>query len=228
MLEQVSQRFQGSCMMVMQRRGGEVTFLGSAFLAHPDGYVLTAARNVADGEGLLVVPPDASELFVPVTREEVSPVPVELVASDPARDVALLKLEPDLEINMPETILGSGDRDLRGATLMSLGVPFGYYRIHGVVAVQSVLGGRIRSKAGTNLIIFDRRIQYGDVGGPLVSVKDGKVIGIVGGVFDPLELEDRESPKGGVSINSDLSYATSIEYGAALLERATAAPEEQT
>lgn len=225
MLEQVSQRFQGSCMMVMERRGGEVTFLGSAFLVHPDGYILTAARNVMQGEELLVVPPDPSELFVPVTREEVAPVPVELVASDPARDVALLKLKPELEINMPEEVLGTGSADPRGATLMSLGVPFGYYRIHGVVAAQSVLGGRIQSKAGTNLIVFDRRVQYGDVGGPLVSVTQGKVVGIVGGVFDPLELEDREAPQGGVAINSDLSYATSIEYGAALLERATAAPE---
>ena len=169
MLEQVSQRFQGSCMMVMRRNGDEVTFLGSAFLVHPDGYLLTAARNVVEGDHLGVVPPDASELFVPVTREEVAPVPVEVVASDTARDVALLRLKPELEINMPEGIIGSSEKDARGAMLMSLGVPFGYYRIHGVVATQSILSGRIQSRAGTNLIIFDRRVQYGDVGGPLVS-----------------------------------------------------------
>lgn len=220
MLEQVSQRFQGSCMMVMKRNGGEVAFLGSAFLVHPEGYLLTAARNVVESDHLVVVPPDASEVFVPVTREEVAPVPVEVVSSDPTRDVALLKLKPELEINMPEGVLGSPVTDPRGAMVMSLGVPFGYYRIHSVVASQAILSGRIQSRAGTNLIIFDRRVQYGDVGGPLISVNAGKVIGVVGGVFDPVELERRETPEGGVAINSDLSYATSIEYGAALLERA--------
>lgn len=215
-------------MMIMRRNEGEVTFLGSGFLVHHDGYLLTAARNVMEGKDLVVVPPQASELFMPVTREEVAPVPAEVVATDAARDVALLKLTPELEINMPEGILGSAESDPRGAMLMTLGVPFGYYRIHGVVATQSILSGRIQSKAGTNLIIFDRRVQYGDVGGPLVSAREGKVIGVVGGVFDPLELEGEESPEGGVAINSDLSYATSIEYGAALLDRALEVSAEST
>ena len=104
--------------------------------------------------------------------------------------------------------------------LMSLGVPFGYYRFHGVNAAHAILSGRIQSRIGVNLIIFDRRVQYGEVGGPLVSVTDGQVIGVVGGVFDPVELEGRETPEGIRPINSDLSYATSIEYGKALLEQA--------
>ena len=224
MLQTVSQRYQGSCMMVMRGAGTEVTFLGSAFLVHPEGYLLTAARILGDGDGddgdLVIVPPQAAEEFVPVTREEVSPVPVQVVSKDIARDVALLKLTPELEINMPEGILGSSLNDPRGAVLMSLGVPFGYYRLHGVIAAQSVLSGRVQSRTGTNLIIFDRRIQAGDVGGPLISVDDGTVIGVVGGVFDPIELEGIAPPEGGVPVNSDLSYAAAIEYGAELLDAA--------
>jgi serine protease Do len=105
---------------------------------------------------------------------------------------------------------------------MTLGVPFGYYRLHGVAATQAILSGRVKSRTGTNLIIFDRRVQFGDIGGPLVSVADQKVIGVIGGVFDPLELEGHGAPEGGVTINSDLSYATSIEYGRVLLEQALA------
>lgn len=223
MLQTVSQRYQGSCMMVMQRTGDEVTFLGSAFLVHPDGYLLTAARILGDGSNLVIVPPQAAEEFVPVTREEVAPVPVEVVSKELARDVALLKLTPELEINMPDGILGSSFNDPRGAVLMSLGVPFGYYRLHGVIAAQSVLSGRVQSRSGTNLIIFDRRIQVGDVGGPLISVEDGTVIGVVGGVFDPIELEGIAPPDDGVRVNSDLSYATAIEYGAELLNAAVGA-----
>lgn len=219
MLETVSQRFKGSCMMIMQRTGEEVTFLGSGFFVHPDGYLLTAARIVGADKDLVVVSPPADEVFPQVTQDEVSPVPVELIAEDRERDVALLKLKPDINIHMPEGILGSAETDSRGALLMSLGIPFGYYRVHGVIAAQSVLAGRIRSYTGTKLIIFDRRVQYGDIGGPLVSVDSAQVIGIVGGVFDPIELEGGEMPEGVRPINSDLSYATAIEYGSELLTR---------
>lgn len=209
-------------MMLMRRQAGrEVTFLGSGFLVHPDGYLLTAARTVGDEGELVVVPPELSDGFVSVTREEVSPVPVEVVSRDMAHDVALLKLKPELDINMPEAVLGSGESDPPGTLLMSLGAPFGYYRIHNVLVTQSILAGRIKSRTGTNLIIFDRRVQYGDIGGPLVSVTDGQVIGVVGGIFDPIELDGGRPPEGVHPINSDLSYATAIEYGAALLKRET-------
>jgi hypothetical protein len=206
-------------MMVMRQSKGEVTFLASGFLVHPQGFLLTAARTVSGDSELVVVPPASGEGFSPVTHEEVSPVPVEVIDRNLERDVALLKLKPAMEINMPENILGFGDRDARGAQLMSLGIPFGHYRIHGVFAAQSILSGRITSYSGTNLIIFDRRVQHGDLGGPLISVEDGQVIGVVGGVFDPLELEGGGAREGTVPINSDLSYATSIEYGKELLEK---------
>lgn len=219
MLERVSQRYQGSCMMVMRESKKEVTFLASSFLVHPEGFLLTAARAVSGGGELVVVPAAVDEGFSPVTHEEVSPVPVEVVDRNLERDVALLKLKPEMEINMPENILGFGDRDERGAQLMSLGIPFGHYRFHSVFAAQSILSGRITSRSGTNLIIFDRRVQHGDLGGPLISVDDGQVIGVVGGVFDPVELEGGETPEGTIPINSDLSYAASIEYGKELLEK---------
>ncbi|MFP4492171.1 MAG: serine protease [Spirochaetaceae bacterium] len=220
MLEAVSQKYQGSCVMVMEHTGEEVTFLGSGFLVHPEGYLLTAARTISGGGELVVVPPDMDDNFAPVSREEVSPVPVEVVSKDMDHDVALLKLTPELEINMPSSILGDSTQDARGAMLMTLGIPFGYYRIHGVIASQAILSGRIKSRSGTNMIIFDRRVQYGDTGGPLISVNSGSVIGVVGGVFDPVELEGRETPEGVRPINSDLSYAVSIEYGKALLDKA--------
>lgn len=226
MLQTVSQRFQGSCMMIMRLVDDEVTFLGSGFLVHPDGYLITTARTVAENTNLVVVPPRADDSFIPITREKVAPVPVELVSSDLQRDVALLQMKPDIEINMPEGILGESDQDPRGSTMMSLGVPFGYYRMHNVIASQSILSGRIQTKSGTNLIVFDRRIQYGDIGGPLISVESGKIIGVVAGVFDPSELKDRDYPDGLNPINSDLSYAISIEYAVSLLDQRLQAEKE--
>jgi len=206
-------------MMVMRQAENDVTFLASSFLVHPQGYLLTAARGVTEDENLAVVPPNSAEGFSSVTLEEVSPVPVEVAARDTERDIALLKLKPEMEINMPENILGEAGKDARGAQLMSLGIPFGHYRIHGVFAGQAMLSGRVTSHSGTKLIIFDRRVQHGDLGGPLISVADGQVIGMIGGVFDPLALEGRGISEEAIPINSDLSYAVSIEYGKALLEK---------
>lgn len=219
MLQTVAQRFQGSCLMLMRQSGKQVTFLGSCFLVHPDGYLLTSARIAGSEGALMVVPPDVSTGFIPATREEVSPVPVEVRSRDMAHDIALLKLKPELDINMPEAVLGSGETEPQGGLLMSLGAPFGYYRIHRVLAAQSILAGRIKSRNGTDLLIFDRRIQFGDIGGPLISVNDTQVIGVVNGVFDPTELEGEKPPEGVSPINSDLSYATSIDYGAELLKQ---------
>jgi len=188
-------------------------------LVYPDGYLLTAARILGNGENLVVVPPSSDEVFTELTRKEVSPVPAELIAQDKERDVALVKLKPDMKIQMPEGILGSAENEARGVMLMSLGVPFGYYRIHSVFATQSILSGRIKSHTGTKLLIFDRRVQYGEIGGPLVSVPSGRVIGVIGGVFDPLELVGKETSADAYPINPDLSYASSIEYGAELLNR---------
>ncbi len=220
MLETVSQRFQGSCMMIMQQSEREVSFLGSGFLVHPEGYLLTAARILPEGGQLAAVAPIVGDGFLPVTRDEVAPIPLELVSRDLARDIALLRLKPEIEINMPGEILGDPETDPRGSLLMSLGIPFGYYRIHNVIASQAILSGRVLSRSATNLIVFDRRVQYGDIGGPLISVTNGCVIGVVGGVFDPAELEGRTYPEGVQPINSDLSYASSIEYGTALLNKA--------
>ncbi len=225
MLEAVSQRFQGSCMMIMRRDGDEVTFLGSGFLIHPDGYLLTTSHIVAVESEIVVLPPDSSQLFRPVTLHEVAPVPADVVSRDSTRDIALLKLRPQLDINMPTEVLGSSESDARGAQLISLGVPFGYYRFHGVMAAQSILSGRIESRTGGNLIIFNRRVQYGDIGGPLISGTDGRVIGIVGGVFDPIQLDGVEPPAG-ITIHSDFSYAMAIEYGAALLDNVLASGKE--
>lgn len=216
MLEKVSLRFRGSCMMLMQRSGNSVEFLGSCFLVRSSGYLLTTARTVAAGADLLAVPPETADRYPSLTRDEVDPIPVEVVAMDREHDIALLKLQPDLKIQMPADILGEPDETPRGAALMSIGIPFGYYRVHTVLAPGSVLAGRACTANGSRLLIFDRRVQYGDAGGPLIRVSDGSVIGIVGGLFDPVHFGGVQAPEG-VEVHPNFSYAISIQYASELM-----------
>ncbi len=216
MLEKVSLRFRGSCMMLMQRSGDSVEFLGSCFLVRSSGYLLTTARAVASDAELLAVPPETDDRYPSLTRDEVDPIPVEIVAIDREHDIALLKLQPDLKIQMPADIIGEPDETPRGAALMSIGIPFGYHRVHTVLAPGSVLAGRARTANGSRLLIFDRRVQHGDSGGPLVRVSDGSVIGIVGGLFDPAHVGGMQAPDG-VQVYPNFSYAISIEYASELM-----------
>lgn len=220
-LKTVIQRFQGSCLMIMNTSGDTATFASTGFLVSREGYILTSSRGIQSESGLTAVPLGSAKTFPRVTMEQVAPIPVDVKARDDSRDIALLKLKPELEINTPENILGSSGDDPPGAGLVSLGIPFGHYRIHGVLASGSMLSGRVESGTGTRLIIFDRRIHYGDIGGPLISLDSGRVIGITAGVFDPLEMEGT-SPAEGINLNSSLSYAVAVEYGADLLEKASA------
>ena len=218
MLEQINQRFQGSCMMLMQRSGDAVTFLGSCFLVHSDGYLLTTSRGAPEGVNLVVVPTHTEEPFPRMTQDQVAPLPVEVVSRDTGHDTALLKIVPELNIRIPDGVLGDGERTEQGAAVMSLGVPFGYYGVHSVVATHALLAGRLQTFDGTRLLIIDRRVQYGDAGGPLISATDATVIGILGNIFDPTHFTGVEPPQG-IAVHTNLSYAVSIEYGAALLAK---------
>ena len=216
MLEQVYQRFRGSCMMLMQRSDEGVSFLGSCFLVHSDGYLLTTSRGAPNGADLVVVPTDDDEHFPRMTRDQVAPLPVKVIARDIAHDTALLKIGPEIDIRIPDGVLADGERTPLGATVMSLGVPFGYYGVHRVIATHSLLAGRLQTSDGTRLLIIDRRLQYGDAGGPLISATDATVIGVLGNIFDPAHFTGVAPPKG-IALHTNLSYAVSIEYGAALL-----------
>ncbi len=216
MVEQIHQRFQGSCMMLMRQTGDGVAFLGSCFLVHSDGYLLTTSRGAPEDADLVVVPTSTEEIFPRMTRDQVAPLPVEVVSRDTAHDTALLKIVPELEIRIPDGVLSDGERTPQGATVMALGVPFGYYGVHSVLATHALLAGRLQTSDGTRLLIIDRRVQYGDAGGPLISASDATVIGILGNIFEPTHFTGVEPPQG-IALHTNLSYAVSIEYGAAML-----------
>ncbi len=200
--------------MLMQREGDSVIFLGSSFLVHSSGYMLTTSRVAMENSELLAVPPDTVNEYAYLTRDEVNPIPVEIISRDHEHDVALMKMTPDLDIQMPSNVIGDPENLYRGAHLFSLGVPFGYYRIHGVMEVQSILSEKMCTRNGTRCLIFDRGVHFGDSGGPLISASEGQIVGIVGGVLDPVAF-------GGVQaetvVHPNLSYAISMEYGAKLL-----------
>ncbi|MFP4061509.1 MAG: serine protease [Halochromatium sp.] len=218
MLQAISQKFRGGCLMLVRDNAGAVDFLGTAFVVHAQGYLLTAAHLVAETEGLRVVPTSSGGEFQPISFDRVAAMAVSVARRDSAHDVALLKIDQGLDISVPDDFLGSGDNVLPGASVMSLGYSFGHDQIHTPLTVGGFAAAKIRSYNETRLILFDNMVQNGDIGGPLVHVTDGHVVGIISGRFEPADVVhgsadwERRPPH-----NTNISFAVDIDYGTALM-----------
>jgi len=217
MLRSLTAKYSGGCMMLMRREGEDVHFLGTAFFVHKDGYLVTAAHNIKQQDSLVVVPAEGANEFTPMTLDRVSSIPVKVAQSSVERDITLLELKPEVEIGIPESLIGKPDEVPTGSTLMALGFSFGHYRLHNLISIHAVLSSKILSPNGTRLLLFDRMVHYGDAGGPLVNGEDERVIGVVLGRFNIMDFAQKE--EGAPEIPAvDLSYAVSIEYAIDLME----------
>lgn len=141
------------------------TSIGSGFVMHEDGYIVTNAHVAAQGADLEVT-------FADSTR-----YPAEIVARDMIRDLAILK------VNTPKPLkplpLGRSDDLMIGETTIAVGNPVGLQNTvtTGIVsALHRDLDAHGRVLYG-DVIQTDAGINPGNSGGPLLNVL-GEVIGI--------------------------------------------------
>jgi len=218
MLQDIYFQYKNACMMLFRREGDEVAFRGSAFLVHPDGYLLTAAHLITGKYDLMAVPVEDPTGFVEVHTETVTPIPLELRHIDRERDLALLKFTEEIEITMPDHIMGIPDEVPIGNSVAILGFPFGFYGIYNQLIKQAVVCSKILSGNGTGIFLFDTMVHDGNRGCPLINIYDGRIIGIVGGRFEPQELMPDHLKRAEAPIKTDVSYAVSVEHAAELIK----------
>src|SRR3954453_17829481 len=135
---------------------------GSGFIIDRQGYILTNYHVIEEADRITVTLADGRALRA------------ELVGSDPAIDVALIKVAGGAEL--PEAPLGNSD-DLRvGEWVCAIGNPLGY--VHSVtVGVVSFIGRKLFDASLDDYIQTDAAINFGNSGGPLINAR-GEVIGI--------------------------------------------------
>ena len=135
---------------------------GSGFVIDREGFVLTNFHVIDGAERITVTLADGRAL-----RGEV-------VGTDPAIDVALLRIPAAADL--PEAPLGNSD-DLRvGEWVCAIGNPLGY--VHSVtVGVVSFIGRKLFDASLDDYIQTDAAINFGNSGGPLIN-SAGEVIGI--------------------------------------------------
>ncbi len=136
--------------------------IGSGFIVSADGYVLTNAHVVGEGE---------SEVTVRlIDKREFR---AKVVGTDPRTDIALLKIDAT---GLPTVRIGDAERSRVGEWVVAMGSPFGFDN----TVTAGIISAKARRLPDENYVPFiqtDVAINPGNSGGPLFNLA-GEVVGI--------------------------------------------------
>lgn len=137
---------------------------GSGFVIDSEGLIITNGHVVRGASRITVMFPDGSRSLG------------EILALDPYRDLALLKVE---RRGLHQLKLGDSDRVSVGELVFAIGSPLG---LPGPTVSMGVISAVGRSIMGKNVVLedmiqTDAAINPGNSGGPLVN-SEGEVVGV--------------------------------------------------
>jgi serine protease Do len=145
--------------------------LGSGVVISGDGYIVTNHHVAGTADQLRVTLSDGRKFDA------------ELVGTDPATDLAVIKLVGDVS-DLPALTLGDSEALRLGEVVMAIGNPFG---LSGSVSL-GIVSAKERTSVGINryenFIQTDAAINRGNSGGALVNMR-GELIGINTMIYSP-------------------------------------------
>ncbi|NND89374.1 MAG: DegQ family serine endoprotease [Granulosicoccus sp.] len=160
---------------------------GSGFIISDDGYIITNAHVVNDATEIRVGLIDRREF------------PATLVGSDPASDIALLKIDAS---GLPVVEIGDSDALKVGEWVLAIGSPFGFEH----TATQGIVSALARSLPDDTYVPFiqtDVAVNPGNSGGPLFNTS-GEVVGVNSQIYS------RSGGYQGLSFSIPINVAMSI------------------
>ena len=149
---------------------------GSGFIISEDGYILTNNHVVENGKKIEVKVGDQRTYRAKV------------VGTDPATDIALIKIDSKEHLN--PISLGDSDRLRVGDWVMAIGDPWAFDKTVTVGVVSAKGRHNLTLDPNTNsfenFIQTDAAINFGNSGGPLINL-EGEVIGINTAIYRPAQ-----------------------------------------
>jgi serine protease Do len=142
-----------------------VSGMGTGVILDRRGFIITNHHVVDRVEG------------IEVRLHNGTPVPARVVQTDPAMDLAILKIDPVQPLQ--EAVIGTSSDLMVGEDVITVGNAFGYENTVSV-GIISALGRNVTlsdDQVYRNLIQTDACINPGNSGGPLVNIK-GELVGI--------------------------------------------------
>lgn len=154
------------------QKGRPFTSLGSGFVIHPDGYIVTNNHVVDKATRILVSFKDDKKKYE-----------AEIIGRDEKTDIALLKLKT-APSKVESVVLGDSDALSEGDWVIAIGNPFRF----GHTATVGIVSAKSRRIPGggpyDDYIQTDASINPGNSGGPLFNAR-GEVIGVNTAIFSP-------------------------------------------
>ena len=139
--------------------------LGSGVIIRPDGYIVTNNHVIAGAD------------VIEVTLENNTVYPARLVGTDPATDIALLKIEAE---DLPAVPMGDSDNLRLGEWVLAIGSPYDL-RSTITAGIVSAKGRSMPNYDGQfrveSFIQTDAAVNPGNSGGALVNAA-GELVGI--------------------------------------------------
>lgn len=149
------------------------TGAGTGIIVSADGLILTNKHVVQGGDSFTIVTSDNKEFKN-----------AKVIATDPANDIAFMKVDPPAGGGLTPAELGDSDKVEVGQSVVAIGNALGQFQntvTTGVISGKSrpitASGGDGSAEKLTNLFQTDAAINPGNSGGPLVDI-EGRVIGI--------------------------------------------------
>jgi serine protease Do len=143
--------------------------MGSGFIIDPSGDIVTNNHVVANARKITVKLKDGRKFVA------------KLLGTDPATDIALLKINAGKPL---PTVQFANDRNVRvGDWVIAVGDPFGLSNTV-TAGIVSSLGRTIGNGEYTNYIQIDAPINRGNSGGPAFDI-EGRVIGMNTMIYSP-------------------------------------------
>jgi serine protease Do len=143
--------------------------MGSGFCIDKSGYIVTNNHVVENGKKITVKFPDGRQFIA------------KLIGTDPATDIALLKVKSDKPL---PTVEFGDDRQVRvGDWVIAVGNPFGLSNTV-TAGIVSSIDRNVGNGPYTDFIQIDAPINRGNSGGPTFDIQ-GKVIGMNTMIFSP-------------------------------------------
>ncbi len=138
--------------------------LGSGIVVDPEGFILTNEHVVTNTS------------WIQVKLVDGQTVPAEVWGTDPALDLAVLKVDVDLPL--PHLKMGRSDDLMIGEQIIVIGNPLGlgHTCTTGIISALH-RAARVRNRLYIDLIQVDAAVNPGNSGGPLLNIR-GQLIGI--------------------------------------------------
>lgn len=150
----------------------EQSSLGSGVIVSREGHILTNNHVIAGMERIQVQLTDG--------RVEAA----QLIGSDEATDIAVLKIEAK---NLEPLPFGDSDQLRVGQIVFAIGNPFGLQETvtQGIISAK---GRRAIADSGVEFLQTDAAVNSGNSGGPLLNVR-GEIVGINSAIYSAPEKQ---------------------------------------